>query len=90
MQIDRKDWSDIFQNCEGSQATIIVISLLKANHYESIFLTYLYKIIKIFHRNMNLYEMSTKNKISSLGTTFEFTNLETFEYQSFLKTYNKG
>ena len=39
---------------------------------------------------MNLYEMSTKNKISSLGTTFEFTNLETFEYQSFLKTYNKG
>ena len=35
MQIDRKYWSDIFQNCEGSQATIIVISLLKANHYEA-------------------------------------------------------
>ena len=39
---------------------------------------------------MKLYGRSTKNKISSLGTTFEFTNLETFEYQSFLKTYNKG
>ena len=31
MQTDRKDWSDIFQNCEGNQVTIIVISLLKAN-----------------------------------------------------------
>ena len=43
MQIDRKDWIDIFQNCQGSQATIIVISLLKVNNYESIFLTYLSK-----------------------------------------------
>ena len=39
---------------------------------------------------MKLYRMSTKNKISSLGTTFEFTNLEIFEYQSLLLTYNKG
>ena len=43
MQIDRKDWSDIFQNCEGSQATIIAISLLKDNNYGVNLLTYLYK-----------------------------------------------